>query len=114
MARRAEAQETTAITNRVALRDRLGRSRRCFLLSSIMLLALTFAGCATQQQHAENAAATRAALDAADEAKCADQGLQKETNQFAECLLQLEQARQTQGAANAPISLTPPPAQNGN
>ena len=78
---------------------------------SIILLALTLAGCATQQHHAENAAATRAALAAADEAKCAGQGLRKDTNPFAECMLQLEQARQSQQATDeaAPIALTPPP-----
>jgi hypothetical protein len=76
---------------------------------SILIAAPALAGCVTQQQHAENAAATRAALDAADEAKCADQGLQKETNQFAECMLQLEQARQNQEAGDAPVALPPPP-----
>jgi uncharacterized protein HemX len=75
----------------------------------LLTLALTLAGCVTQQQHVENAAAARAALDAADEAKCADQGLQKETNQFAECMLQLEQARQNQEAGDAPVALPPPP-----
>jgi len=70
----------------------------------VILLALVLAGCVTQHP-AENAAATRAALAAADEAKCAGQGLQKDTNPYAECLLQLEQARQPQGAA-----LPPPPA----
>ena len=44
----------------------------------IILLALTLAGGVTQQQYAENVAVTRAGLDAGDEAKCADQGLQKE------------------------------------
>ena len=73
---------------------------------SIILLALMLAGCATPQHHAENAA-TRAALAAADEAKCAGQGLQKDTNSFAECMLQLEQARQSQQATDeaAPIAL---------
>jgi hypothetical protein len=80
---------------------------------SIILLALTLAGCVTQQQHAENAAATRAALAAADEAKCAGQGLQKDTNPYAECLLQLEQARQSQDAADEapPVALPLPPVQ---
>jgi hypothetical protein len=74
---------------------------------SIILLALTLAGCVTQQ-YAENAAATRAALAAADEAKCAGQGLQKDTNPYAECLLQLEQARQSQEAGDG-AALPPPP-----
>jgi hypothetical protein len=57
---------------------------------SIILLALTLAGGVTQQQYAENVAATRAGLDAADEARCADQWASKGTNQFAECMWVVE------------------------
>ena len=84
-------------------------------LTSILgaaLLTLTIGGCVSTQEHA-------AALAAAD-AKCQSFGFQKGTSDFAECRMQIDQTRQSNGAeSNLPAAqatvdagvkmLTPPP-----